>query len=202
MHLNCGFETTGENQLTDNDLDNICAFALHMEGSGFPCSTYDNLRWFFRCKLNLDTEYLMYRHIEFLSGIKPTFYDMYNKSCLLFVDSFKDLMHCSFCGLPHYHANNKPIAHFLYLPIPHMQGWYECLSMIDCLKYHSQHTHEPGEYHDVFDGSHYCTLQDRHVEVLGQMLAHKYFSDARDITLGASTDGFQVCLFGTKSIKY
>jgi hypothetical protein len=64
--------------------------------------------------------------------------------------------------------------------------------MIDHLKYRSRHTHMPGEYHDVFDGSHYRGLLDTHVEVQGETLGHKYFSDPRDIALGGSTDGFQV----------
>jgi hypothetical protein len=47
----------GEHELTDDDMDHISAFALRMEGSGLPRSTYNNLRRFFRHKLNMDTEY-------------------------------------------------------------------------------------------------------------------------------------------------
>jgi hypothetical protein len=158
--------STGDNELTDDDLDNICAFSLCMSGSGIPRSTYNNLHQFFRRKLKLDTEYLMCWHMEFLSGIKPEFYDMCENSCLLYVDTYEDEIYC--------------------------QGWYEGLSMIDQLKYRSRHTHMPGEYHNVFDGSHYRGLLDTHVEVRGETLGHKYFSDPRDIALGGSTDGFQV----------
>jgi hypothetical protein len=66
------------------------------------------------------------------------------------------------------------------------------LLMIDQLKYRSRHTHMPGEYHDVFDGSHYCGLLDMHIEVQGETLGHKYFSNPCDIALKGLTDGFQV----------
>lgn len=152
----------------------------------------NNMCRLFRRKLNLDTEYLMYRRIEFLSGIKPEFYDMCDQSCLLYVDSFHADRYCSICGNPRYHANDKPIARLPYLPIiPRLQGWYEGRSMIERLKYRSQYVHTPGEYNDVFDGSRYRSLLDWHVEVQDETLGHKYFSAPHDIALGGSTDGFR-----------
>jgi hypothetical protein len=64
--------------------------------------------------------------------------------------------------------------------------------MIDQLKYQSRHTHMQGDNHDVFDESHYHGLLDMHIEVQGETLGHKYFTDSRDISLGGSTNGFQV----------
>ena len=36
----------GDNELTDDDMDNTCAFALRVSGSGLPRSTYNNMRRF------------------------------------------------------------------------------------------------------------------------------------------------------------
>ena len=177
-------------------MDNISAFALRMEGAGLPRFTYLNLRKFFRHKLALDTEYLMHRRIKILSGVKPTFYDMCNTNCLLFIGPFSQHTHCAVCGEPRYYDNGKPIARFSYLPIiSRLQAWYECIPMVERLKYRSEYTQTPGEISDVFDGTRYKSLCDDLVVVNGQQLPHKYFSDSRDIALGGSTDGFQVFLY-------
>lgn len=53
-----------------------------------------------------------------------------------------------------------------------------------------EHKHTPGTTTDIFDGTHYRHLRGRHVRVNGETLAHRYFSDSRDIALGLSLDGF------------
>ena len=185
--------STGGELLTDVDLDSISAFTLHMEGSGLPCSTYHNLCKFFRHKLNLDSEYLMYCRIEFLSGVKPTFYDMCNLSCCLFVGPLTNHRICPSCGAARSHINGKPVARFSYLLIiPWIQAWYASFPMIEQLKYWSHRTHTPGEYADVFDGANYHLMLNSQVVLEGVPLPHKYFSNPRDIAFSGSTDGFQV----------
>src|SRR3977135_179932 len=130
-----------------------------MEGSGLPHSTYLNMRRFFRHKLKLNTEYLMYRRIKILSGVKPKFYDTCPRSCCLFVGRFEAHTICPYCDAPRCHPNGKPVARFSYLPIiPRVQAWFKSLSMITRLKYRSGFHHTPGHYSDVFDGSNYQTL--------------------------------------------
>jgi hypothetical protein len=166
-----------------------------MEGSGLPRATYQHLRKLFSHKLNLDTEYLMYRRMEILSGVKPVFYDMCTNLCCLFVGPFADHQNCAICGGPRFHINTKPIARFSYLPIiPRFQAWYGSVAMIERLNYRSQHRHNINEIHDVFDGSNYQQLLHSHVVLDGTQLPHRYFSDARDIAFGGSTDGFQVTI--------
>jgi hypothetical protein len=70
-------------------------------------------------------------------------------------------------------------------------GWYEGCSMINQLKYRSQHTHMPGKYNDVFDGSHYCGLLDMQVKVQGETLGDNYFSYLHDIAFGDHPMGFR-----------
>jgi hypothetical protein len=43
---------------------------------------------------------------------------------------------------------------------------------------------------DVFDGSHYQSLLEKDVTCAGEKLAHKFFSDRRDVPYGLSTDGY------------
>jgi hypothetical protein len=52
------------------------------------------------------------------------------------------------------------------------------------------HQHVPGTVTDVFDGSHYRSLQGKRVRINDQMFPHKFFEDHRDIALGIATDGF------------
>ena len=52
------------------------------------------------------------------------------------------------------------------------------------------HKHVPGTVTDVFDGSHYRSLQGKRVRINDQMFPHKFFEDHRDIALGIATDGF------------
>jgi hypothetical protein len=184
---------SNKHELTDDYMDHINTFALCMEGSRLPQSTYNNLRRFFQHKLHMDTEYLMYWQIELLSGVTPILYGMCDQSCCLLIDSHKEHTQCPECHNPRYHANGKPIARFPYLPIiPWLIAWYESLLMIECLKYHSTHESIEGQVSTVFDGSHYHSLLNTYVEVEGAQLGHKYFLDHRDIALRGSTDGFQV----------
>jgi hypothetical protein len=83
---------------------------------------------------------------------------------------------------------------FSYMPlIPHLCTLMSNRKYATCLKYcadeHAKN-HIPGMTMDIFDGLHYCVLLREHVVVGGQHLAHHYFSDCRDITLGFATDGF------------
>lgn len=182
----------GSSELTDTDMDNISGFALRMEGSGLSRSTYRNLCRFFRHKLNLDTEYLMYRRMEVLSGIKPILFDMCRDSCCLFAGPLAALSECPNCGAHRFLDNGKPVAQFSYLPLtPRIQAWFQSQPMIERLLYRSNHVHTPGQITDIFDGSNYQEMLHSDILLDGEILPHKFFSDHRDIALGVSTDGFQ-----------
>ena len=94
MYILISHMPLGQMELTDDDLDNISIFALCMEGTGLSQSTHVNLHHFFRHKLNIDTEYLMYHCMEILSGVTPVFYDMCNNSCCLFVAGLSGHREC------------------------------------------------------------------------------------------------------------
>ena len=180
-------------ELTDEDIDNISAFALRIESSGLPRSTFNQMRHFFRHKISLDTEYLIQQRINFLSDFKAEAYDICINSCCLFVGTRADYMSCDICHTARYDANNKPLSRFTYLPlIPRLRGWFECKQMVERMDYRQTYVHTVGETSDIFDAVNYCELRKKLVVVDGQPLSHKYFSDGRDIALGLSTDGFQV----------
>ena len=58
---------------------------------------------FFRHRLKIDTEYLMYHHMEILSGVTPVFYDTCNNSCCLFVVGLSGHRECPICNAPCFH---------------------------------------------------------------------------------------------------
>lgn len=57
------------------------------------------------------------------------------------------------------------------------------------MRYRSEHQHDPKKMTDIFDGEYYQSLLTRPISE-DQQLPRWFFSDARDIALGLSTDGF------------
>ena len=164
-----------------------------MESTGLPRSTFNCMQHFFRHRVNLDTEYLIQRRVDFLSDVKARVYDMCINTCCLFVGTHADYMTCDLCHTPRYNANSKPVCRFTYLPvIPRLHGWFECKKMVELMSYWQQYVHIVGETSDAFDGENYCELHKKLVMIDGETLGHKYFSDGRDVALDLSTDGFQV----------
>jgi hypothetical protein len=184
---------TGNEELTDDDLDNISAFALLIESSGLPRGTFSRMWWFFRHWLKLDTECIIHQRLDFLSGLAPVLYDICVNSCCLYVEEYKDNTHCSFCNTPRHNMTSKPTSQFSYLPlIPRLQGMFECPDMVRWMNYRHTYQCTIREISNIFDAKHYQSLRSKHVVIDGMTLGHKYFEDRRDIALGVSTDGFQV----------
>jgi len=166
-----------------------------MEGSGLSRVTFNRLRFFFRHKLHLDTEYIIQSRINFLSGIKPKLYDMCLNSCCLFAGDRAKITHCDFCTEPRYcEDGTTPRCQFSYFPFAeHIKVWFENPDMVEQMQYRADYEHIPGEIRDIFDGMHYQSLYGKYVVLDGEKLRHKYFSGQHDVVLGISTDGFQVC---------
>jgi hypothetical protein len=129
--------------------------------------------------------------INFLAGFKPEVYDCCTNSCICYVGPHKDLEKCPYCNEPRWRANGKPRKKFTYIPIiPRLVAFAGNREMAEKQQYRAQHRHEPGKTTDVFDGTHYRSLLGKFVEINGKKCGHKYFSDPRDVALGASWDGF------------
>ncbi|KAF7374216.1 hypothetical protein MSAN_00303900 [Mycena sanguinolenta] len=113
--------------------------------------------------------------INFLAGFKPEIYDCCPNSCLNLVSE------------PTAKARKK----FTYIPvIPRLVAFAANREIAEKRQYRAQHQHTRGSTSDVFDGAHYRSLLGRFVEMAGKTYPHKYFSDPRDVALGASWDGF------------
>ena len=111
---------------------------------------------------------------------------MCRNSCCLFSGDRADLTHCDFCYTPRRHPNGKPACRFSYLPlIPRLKGWFKSPEMIKRMAYRQNYEYVEGEVSDVFDGEHYRSKCCEYVVIDGEDLKHKFFSDPRDIALGA-----------------
>ncbi|KAJ7105986.1 hypothetical protein C8R44DRAFT_638922, partial [Mycena epipterygia] len=132
--------------------------------------------------------------VNFLAGFKPEIYDCCPNSCICYVGPHKDLDRCPYptCNEPRRRANGKPRKKFTYIPvIPRIVAFAANREMAEKHKSRAEHKQREGVTTDVFDGSHYRSLRGKTVEINGKSCGgHKYFSDPRDVALGASWDGF------------
>jgi hypothetical protein len=91
-----------------------------------------------------------------------------------------------------------PHKKFTYIPvIPHLVGFFKNADLVEKMQYcgsgadnPNSHHYVPGTIKDIFDGTHYCTLQTTHVTVDDKKRPYKFFSNPQDVALGLSTDGF------------
>ncbi|KAJ7086219.1 hypothetical protein C8R44DRAFT_650972, partial [Mycena epipterygia] len=129
--------------------------------------------------------------VNHLAGFKPEIYDCCTNSCLCYAGPNKDLTSCPYCKEPRLRPNGKPRKKFTYIPvIPRLIAFAANRDIAEKHQYRAEHEHKPGTTTDVFDGTHYRSLHKKHVEINGKKYDHKYFSDPRDVALGASWDGF------------
>ena len=178
--------------LDDADIDNIKMFSLRLEAN-ISHSTTNKFRCAYVKKIELETVYRMQHCVAVLSQIKPHIYHCCANTCVAFTNNFADLTACPVCSEPHYN-NGKPCATFKYLPIiPRLQGLYENAAMIDTMSYRANRKRVPGEFSDIFDGNHYCTLMETDLAIEGIQYDSKFFECSTDITLGLISDGVQVC---------
>ena len=184
--------TQEQDTLSEDDLDQIKGFALrihdHLSRRG-----YNAMRKLYNRKLDLHSEYIMFRRMEYLSGVQPVLFDCCINSCVAFTGDHEDLDKCPIrkCGEPRYALNGRARKQFSYIPlIPRLCGLYKNAMSAERMLYRSRCEHIPREISDVFDSVHYRQLCDDSVIVDGIKLNHKFFSDPRDIALGFSTDGF------------
>lgn len=187
--------------LTDADRDNISAFALKLD-TNMSRETYKKLVKAFSHRLPLKTEFLLYRRIDVLSGLKPEIYDCCIKSCCAYLGEYEDLDTCPFCKEPRFNSKGKPRQRYWYLPIiPRLQGLFYNKDLAASLStYRANYKmnepssdEEGGTVSDLYDSEHYKELLGQNVEIGDEQLSHRYFDQPTDICLGMSLDG--VALF-------
>jgi hypothetical protein len=68
------------------------------------------------------------------------------------------------------------------------------------MQYRSKHKADPTKVTDIFDGTHYCSLQETLIMIDAEELPTWFFSDPRDIALGLLADGFGPFKRRTKTV--
>ena len=180
--------------LNDADYADVCAFNYYIS-NGLTRDAYETLRCAFPKHLgNLQSLFKVQKKIAALSGLKPKYTDCCINSCCCYTGPWKDHNRCPFpeCQEPRFDKFGKPRKQFQYLPIiPRLKAFFLDQEMAGKMQYRHKLTKKlpRDKVTDVFDGSLYNELHQKHVKVNGKDLPHEYFSDARDITLGLSLDG-------------
>ena len=180
--------------LNDADYADVCAFNYYIS-NGLTRDAYKTLRRAFPKHLgNLQSLFKVQKKIAALSGLKPKYADCCINSCCCYTGPWKDHNRCPFpeCQEPRFDKFGKPRKQFQYLPIiPRLKAFFLDQEMAGKMQYRHKLTKKlpRDKVTDVFDGSLYNELRQKHVKVNGKDLPHEYFSDARDIALGLSLDG-------------
>ncbi|KAJ7091092.1 hypothetical protein C8R44DRAFT_584411, partial [Mycena epipterygia] len=177
--------------LSAGDLNDIRAFNFKVD-TQITDSAFDKLSLAFPQLADISSLYSLQKRIAFLSGVKPVKYDCCINSCMCYTGRYSTLQHCTFCHEFRLNSENKPRREFHYIPIiPRLVALYTNREHSEVLQtYRAEFESEPGKVKDVFDGLHYKGLLEKLVTLHGKKLAHKFFSDIRDIALGISFDGF------------
>jgi hypothetical protein len=176
-------------ELTSEDLDMLRAFALKTD-EHLTEKAFSKMRFAFP-SANLDSWKTIRSRVSFLAGLKPVLYDCCVNSCVCYIGPHADQTQCPFCMESRYTLEQKPRKRFLYVPlIPRLTAYFKNTSVASRMAYRSEFAHDPNIIKDVFDSSHYRSLLQQNVTVDGKRMPYKFFSDARDIALGLSTDGF------------
>lgn len=133
--------------------------------------------------------------VSTLADLPSESHDCCINICVCFAGPYEGDQVCPKCKESRLDDRGKPRAKYHYFPfIPRLQAYYSNASTKELLQYRAQfdseETYQSDNIRDVFDGSIYRSLLGREVEVDGRKLGVKYFSDAQDIALSMSTDGF------------
>lgn len=154
------------------------------------CQSYKALTFIFSNKEIPSIKSIKSR-AQFLTGFEPQKYDCCINSCCAFIGLNVDDDHCPYCNEPWYAGNNYPHKQFTYIPIiPRLVAFYQNKEMAEKMHYWGDYKSDPEVVKDVMDSDHYRQLCSEYVQINGEQLAHKHFSDCCDIALGMLTDGF------------
>jgi len=181
---------TEGNILDESDLTLLHAYALKLEECltdkvfnklcfAFPQSPIDSLKNTEKC-------------VQFLSGFQPVCYCFCPSSCICYTGPYKTLTKCPKCNTDCYKANGTtPQAIYEYLPIiPCLCTMLVSTSYAMKMQYWSKHEADPTKITNIFDGTHYRSLQEMFIMIGTEELPMWCFSDPHNIALGLSTDGF------------
>ena len=147
---------TGNEILTEEDHNNICAFKIRMV-SNMPHAAFNQMRYAFRHKLKISSHYVIAHSIAVLSGIVPIWIDCCPNSCIAYTGDYKNEENCPVCSEDCFKGNMQQPRHtFCYIPlIPWLQNFFANPKSRNELLY--QHNYHPSNttISDVFNAEHY-----------------------------------------------
>lgn len=175
--------------LSEEDRFNVQAFNL-LVMSNIPRQAFEQLRFAFRDKLQITSEYTIFHRMHILSGVNPVIYDCCPNSCVSYTKKFIYYQACPYCNELRF-KNGKARRSFVYFPlIPRLRGYFRSTETIEKMSYRSCYQSRPGKIANVFDRAHYQRLLQHRVIVDGVKLGHRHFSGPHDIALSLCTDSF------------
>ena len=116
--------------------------------------------------------------VQYLSGFQPVLYDRCINSCVCYTGPYEQLTECPVCSAKRLDDEGKPNARFTYLPIiPCLRAMVSNHAYATKMQYRVAYQHEPSQFNDVFDGSHYQGLLKTRIKVGDERLPYWFFSD-------------------------
>src|SRR6202035_830230 len=106
----------GNQILTEEDRDNVRAFKLKIM-SNMSRKTFDQMRFTFRHKIDLDSGWVILHRMAILSGVEPVNYDCCVNSCMAYTGKYQHREDCPFCNEPRYTTKRHARRTFMYLPL-------------------------------------------------------------------------------------
>ena len=149
---------------------------------------FNQIRFTFRHKLNLDFLYVSNRRLAVLSRVTPLLIDCCVNSCIAYTWQYQNYTHCPYCGKPR-RSNHKARRQFTYLPLaPRLQGFFQNPRTIHQLGYRARFEPSVDGVHDVFDSEQYKNLCNKHVSINGVPRPYKFFEGKHDIAMSLCMD--------------
>ena len=161
--------------------------------SNMPRVAFDQMRYAFKHKLEINSLYSITRQLAVLSGIEPLYFDCCSNLCIAYTGDYELLDKCPLCSQTRFREGMQrtPRRQFCYIPlIPRLQNLFSNQRTLEELLYRHKYETKAGIISDVFDGEHYQNLIRTRVTVDGKKLAHKYFSGKHDIAFSVCLDGY------------
>lgn len=92
----------GNGIISETNRDNIRAHNLRLM-SNLSRRAFNQFRYTFAHKLNIDSLYVIDRRLALLSGISAVLYDCCINSCIVYTRNYLNHTHCPFCREPRRH---------------------------------------------------------------------------------------------------
>ena len=159
--------------------------------SNMSRKTFNQMRYTYRHKISIQSEWVITYRLAMLAKIEPVYYECCVNSCAAFLGQFEHHEFCPYCKEARYGRTGRARRLFMYLPlIPRLQALFRKPEVIESLSYRHNYVHDPSRIRDVFDSQHYRSLLHTNVVVDGVTQPYRYFSGEHDIAFAIAVDAY------------